>query len=63
MPIVHVIHPYGDFPELKRGDIVSDPSPELLKVAAKSTCFEILPDPEESEETEKTSDTSTPPAE
>lgn len=49
MPIVHVIHPYGDFPDLKRGDIVSDPSPELLKVAAKSTCFEIHPDPEESE--------------
>lgn len=53
MPTVHVIHPYGDFPELKRGDIVTNPSPELLQVAAQSTCFEIHPDEPEATESAK----------
>jgi len=42
---VEVLMPYADFPDLKRGDIVENPSEELLNIARRSNCFHVFPKP------------------
>ena len=33
---------YGDFPQYKKGDLVKDPTPELLATARQSNCFSVI---------------------
>lgn len=43
-PWVFFNHPYGDFPEYKRGDTCYTPSEEMLRVAQTSSCLTIIKD-------------------